>query len=872
MDLSNDCHGSATGTVSTANSGGPDQFAAALVSGAGNTLTYVTASDFFGGVAVKSTVGGTAGAAYVTYTFTAVTTAYSRLYARFDTLPSANTRLIAFTDAAGALLRAGVYVDTAGHIITVNSVGSTVATSTAVITAGVRFRVEFDATGDVAAGVVTCRLYLNAQSSTASETLNNTGQLTGGTIGQIWVGSSDSSTTNSAPTFGSVRVNDAGPIGPITLGVKAWFAPGDVTTANAASGTTITVNKPANIQNGDWLVAYPYNQSSGGSFTATPSGWTSAGVVSARTAGVYRKLITNAAGEPASYAWTASATARWTGTIFRITDADPLTLFDVVGTEGTGTTTVVEPAVTATHPNDLLLTFTYSNNASTTLSAITLPGGLTDGVQVQTPNTTNTSTTDIAFKQLAASGSTGTQTFGTSPSAATMGGWLIGLNNIVIAMAGGGVLAATGQDTISPTVVMAGTGTLTVTGVDTIPATVTMTGGGTLVASPQGVVTAVVAMTGGGTLAASGQDTISSAIAMTGGGVLAVTPAATQVAAFLSLAPTKMFCAHRGGSSDWPEETLYAYSHAALWNPSIALEASVWQCSSGEYVLSHDQTTARVFGTNFDIPTTPWSTLQSLRTTVGNQPIARLSDMLAIWGGNRVIMVDNKGNQNNATLLNLLDSFGGNAWFIAKGFITATAWADAASARSYQSWGYGYSVDVPVNFPANQSHWTTLGLDYLATGSDWTTVLAYGKLTLAHIIVTPANATTAYGLGAGGLMVSGVKAVIPEVGVEAPDLVLAGGGTLSVTPLVTHPTAVTMAGVGVLAVVPTVTHPATVTLTGGGTLTVVGVDVITAAATMAGLATLTVTAQVGPPSRPPVDIVNVAVEPDWLRAVNVQAG
>lgn len=232
--LRSDGQGNPGDAVTNANSSGPDQFTSALVSGAGNTLQYAVVAGFNGGGAVQATIGATAGAGYVTWSFTAVTTAYSRIYAKFGTLPSSNTRLIAYTDTAGALLRSGLYIDTAGHLITVDSAGSTIATSTSTITAGSVFRVELDTTGNAGAGVVTCRLYLTPGGTSPSETLSNTGLATGGTIGQIWVGSSDAGATNTAPAVGDLQVNDTGPVGPASLRVRNNTAEGQ------ASGTALT--------------------------------------------------------------------------------------------------------------------------------------------------------------------------------------------------------------------------------------------------------------------------------------------------------------------------------------------------------------------------------------------------------------------------------------------------------------------------------------------------------------------------------------------------------------------------------------------------------------------------------------------------------
>lgn len=245
---------------------------------------------------------------------------------------------------------------------------------------------------------------------------------------------------------------------------------------------------------------------------------------------------------------------------------------------------------------------------------------------------------------------------------------------------------------------------------------------------------------------------------------LGVIPA-TPVQAWLR--DTVPMAAHRGGSADWPEETLYAYGQSAAWSPRLALEVSVWQSSDGVWVCSHDQTTGRVFGTDYDIPTTPWSTLQSLRTTSGNLPIARLDDVLSLYAtGNRVLFIDNKGVQSVAAFFTLLDSYGGNTRFVIKSFQSGTAIAAQAHSRGYITWGYYFETDVP-SLPSTQASWDLLGMDYTASGAAWASVLSYGKTVLGHIIPDAAAKTTALGKGATALMVSGVKEAVPQVGAGA---------------------------------------------------------------------------------------------------------
>lgn len=230
------------------------------------------------------------------------------------------------------------------------------------------------------------------------------------------------------------------------------------------------------------------------------------------------------------------------------------------------------------------------------------------------------------------------------------------------------------------------------------------------------------------------------------------------------------YSAHRGGSADWVEMTEYAYNQASLWNPTMALEVSVWKTSDNVWVASHDQTTGRVFGTNIDIPSNTWATISGLTTTTGGYPIAKLVDILDQHQG-RVFLIDNKANTNITAFLDLLDSYGGKNFFVSKGFITSSATADAALARGYTTWGYLYDSDVAVNLPAKAASWTILAMDYAGTAPNWATVLGYGKPTDAHIIDSTAAAATAVSYGIDGLQVSKVTAVVPANTVSSLSLV-----------------------------------------------------------------------------------------------------
>jgi hypothetical protein len=216
--LTNTCQGTNGVQVSTANSVGPNQFDSVTLSGAGNTFTYDTTHIQNGTVSIKSAIGATSGTTYCGWKAsiggTPYATMYSRLYLWVDVLPTSNTRIVSFHGTAtSAGMRFCVQLLTTGQLRTINAAGSTVATTTATVPTGQWVRVELDGTGSTAAGVITCRLYNTATSTTPTETLNSTAQNTTDTIDEIRFGQSSAVTSNTY-WMSSLGVGYTGPMGP----------------------------------------------------------------------------------------------------------------------------------------------------------------------------------------------------------------------------------------------------------------------------------------------------------------------------------------------------------------------------------------------------------------------------------------------------------------------------------------------------------------------------------------------------------------------------------------------------------------------------------------------------------------------------------
>ena len=545
------------------------------------------------------------------------------------------------------------------------------------------------------------------------------------------------------------------------MAVTALFGPGNSTTASTAAATTLAAAKPGNIADGDLLVAVAFSQFATGTVTSAPAGWTliPGTTFTAKTGGVYYKAIPSAAAEaPTSYSWTFSGSGRVALDVFRVTGASLSNPVDAVGAlavQGVGNTTL--PSVTAIAANTLLVGVAYWNNSTTAVSTVTPGAGMTDGEQVASPTTGSTSGIDVAYQQLTASGATGTRLFTTNPSAATSAGVMFTLAP-------------------QPAAAFTGSGTLTVAGVPNVTASVALTGTGSL------NVVSGLAYSGAATLTGSGALSTSAALAVTGSVNLASSGTLTaRKAGPLDVwfqQPT-LYVAHRGGSADWPEETLYAYTQATRWADAatLALECSVWMSSDGVFVASHDQTTGRVFnGTSYDINVTPWATLSTLTTKAGGYPIARLDDLLPAFP-DRAWFVENKGSSGITSFFNLLDANGGPSRIVSKQPANNTTVNAEARNRGYKTWGYYFDADTPT-IAATQSRWDMLGEDYAASAASWAEVKSYGKPVLAHIVDTAAHKTLAASYSPAGFMASGVQEVVPQTPAQ---LTLNGSGALGAT-------------------------------------------------------------------------------------------
>jgi len=233
------------------------------------------------------------------------------------------------------------------------------------------------------------------------------------------------------------------------------------------------------------------------------------------------------------------------------------------------------------------------------------------------------------------------------------------------------------------------------------------------------------------------------------------------------LASSPFYIAHHGGSADWPEMSLYAYSQAAFWGVG-ALEISLQRTSDGVWFGLHDDTLDRTSGTTgFTAADHTWAEVQAYQITAAltnnpsqpSRPYMELGELLDAYYQTHILLVDPK----NAVaymdeLLDIMDAQPGTPTdrFVAKYYGVVSAWPAAARARGYKTWGYFYQVDS-ANFATYQGNWDILGMDYNADQATWTAIQSYGKPVIAHTIPDGSAMNTALNYGASGMMVSGLQ-------------------------------------------------------------------------------------------------------------------
>ena len=236
------------------------------------------------------------------------------------------------------------------------------------------------------------------------------------------------------------------------------------------------------------------------------------------------------------------------------------------------------------------------------------------------------------------------------------------------------------------------------------------------------------------------------------------------------------YIAHRGGGSDWPELTTYAYQQAVKLPGLKAVEVSVALSSDGVLVCSHDATTGRLTEQSYVISKTPWSTLAKLTVSAAetrdpkqpSQPFSKLDDVLNVLSDNFVVFIEPKTSIADVPLMKRLMAWDQPQRVVWKQPINSQRFAEAKR-HGFSTWGY--VLNDPAHLGANLTRYAAdPAVDMLGAPlaeSDKlcdnvvSTATSNGKLTVAFTVSSATDRQRALGLGCRGLMVSAIRELLP---------------------------------------------------------------------------------------------------------------
>lgn len=232
------------------------------------------------------------------------------------------------------------------------------------------------------------------------------------------------------------------------------------------------------------------------------------------------------------------------------------------------------------------------------------------------------------------------------------------------------------------------------------------------------------------------------------------------------------YMAHRGGSVNWPECSLYAYTRAVEQGCGM-LEVSLNRTSDGVWFGLHDQTLDRTSGTVGANPQTmTWAQVQQYQIWAGNtidptqrkRPYMRIEELLEAYGKTHVIMFDpkyNAGSSDTNQLIDLMLTYMPASRLVGKYYFTARSFAETVRLRGIKTWGYAYQANIE-EVAAYNDVWDWWGMEWSATQETWDRMKAMGKPVIAHICASKAAADAALAKGADGFQVSNVLDVVPR--------------------------------------------------------------------------------------------------------------
>lgn len=137
-----------------------------------------------------------------------------------------------------------------------------------------------------------------------------------------------------------------------------------------------------------------------------------------------------------------------------------------------------------------------------------------------------------------------------------------------------------------------------------------------------------------------------------------------------------MIIAHRGASTEFPENTLAAFARAIALEVD-AIELDVHVTRDGVPVVFHDSDLRRATGSRGQITSATWPDLQALRVLGSTHGIPRLRDVLAITRERAVVQIELKAGAPVEPVLRAVTAARAAEWAVLASFSTSTV-AEAA--------------------------------------------------------------------------------------------------------------------------------------------------------------------------------------------------
>jgi glycerophosphoryl diester phosphodiesterase len=241
------------------------------------------------------------------------------------------------------------------------------------------------------------------------------------------------------------------------------------------------------------------------------------------------------------------------------------------------------------------------------------------------------------------------------------------------------------------------------------------------------------------------------------------------------LADSPFYIAHRGGGGNWPEMTAYAYDQASRLPGLKAIEISVCLTADGVLVCSHDTTTRRMTGIDYQINLEQWSTLAPLMVTSvytddpgqPARPFSRFDDVIDAHIDRFVAFVEPKSPDAIEPLMSKMVALGQPERVVWKQPINQGNFARAKS-HGFATWGY--VLDEPGHtFPPRLAAFAAspdidmLGVQRIQSDDFVTNVVraaaANNKKTIMFEIRSVEDRTRALSLGCTGMMTSNIAQV-----------------------------------------------------------------------------------------------------------------